>query len=54
MGIIIFIKPAIVAYILAIILIFIGGNMILGGYLFGRKSNGSFKVGEYEVFKSKK
>lgn len=53
-GITILIWPAIVAYVLALLLISIGGNMILGGYIFGRKPSGSFKVGDYEVFKSKK
>jgi hypothetical protein len=53
-GVTILIWPAIVAYVLALLLISLGGNMILGSQLFGRKSGGSFKVGDYEVFKSKK
>jgi hypothetical protein len=53
-GITILIWPAIVAYVLALLLISIGMNMILGGYIFSRKPGSSFKVGDYEVFKSKK
>lgn len=53
-GISILIWPDIVNYVLAIILIGVGVNILFAGALFARKSDGTFKVGDYEILKRKK
>ena len=50
----ILIWPDIINYVLAIILITLGINILFAGALFARKESGSFKVGDYEILKRKK
>ena len=53
-GIIILIMPEIVAYLLAVLLIVVGGNMILAEVMIRKNSDSSFKFGDYEILKKKK
>ncbi len=53
-GIIIFIKPDIVAYFLGAILLIIGANILGASAYFGGKNRDSYKFGDYEILKRKK
>ena len=53
-GIVILVDPQILAYLIAFLFIIVGANILILTWIMRRGPNKSFRVGNYEVFRSKR